>query len=221
MPASFAARMNALRAVSASRTPARAAWAASQAVRYELPRFAGAQATNCSAASRTLFTVRRRPGTSGAEGEGGGDGHAAQLIAGRKVPGPAAIGDPSQQERRWPQQRLSAQGGRTMLRATTSVALILLATAAPAQFRRAPEYYPSQPAPEYYPSRPPPEYYPPPDAEYRGTERLMCVVNPGLEQYRSRLTCELGSYQPLGTSCACPSFQSQGQRELPGRVVRR
>jgi hypothetical protein len=91
-----------------------------------------------------------------------------------------------------------------MLRAVTAVSIFMLATGASAQYRR-----------------PPPEYYPPSDSIYRGTERIMCVVDPGLERYRSRPTCELGSWQPLGTRCACPSFQSQGQRELPGRVVRR
>lgn len=71
----------------------------------------------------------------------------------------------------------------------------LVATAASAQ------YYPSSPSPRD-----------------RGTERLLCYVDPGLERYRSRPTCELQSWQPRGTDCACPSFDSRGDRVLRGQV---
>jgi hypothetical protein len=107
-----------------------------------------------------------------------------------------------------------------MLRAVSASVLILLATAAAAQYGPRREYY--GPRDDYPPrERPYREYYPPPDASYRGTEQIMCVVDRGLERYRSRPTCELGSWQPMGSDCACPSFQSQRQRELPGRVVPR
>ena len=90
-----------------------------------------------------------------------------------------------------------------MLRATSTLVLMLLATAAAAQYR------------------PPPEYYPPPDSRARGTQRILCYVDPGYERYRSRPTCELSTWQPAGTRCGCPSFQSGGQRDLPGRVQHR
>jgi hypothetical protein len=48
--------------------------------------------------------------------------------------------------------------------------------------------------------------------------RLVCVVFPQYVSMRSRPYCELSYYQPPGTSCACPSYSSQGQRVLPGRV---
>jgi hypothetical protein len=58
-------------------------------------------------------------------------------------------------------------------------------------------------------------------ARARGTQRILCYVDPGYERYRSRPTCELSTWQPAGSRCACPSFQSAGQRELPGRVQHR
>ena len=91
-----------------------------------------------------------------------------------------------------------------MLRAISLAALLLAVTEASAQY-----------------GRPPPEAYPRPDAYYRGTQGVICLVERSYARYRSRPTCELSTFQPPGTGCACPSYDSGGQRVLPGQVVRR
>jgi hypothetical protein len=97
----------------------------------------------------------------------------------------------------------------------------MMATPSVAQYWGGPESYPR--GRESYPRgrERSPESYPRPDAYPRGTVDIMCLVDRRYARYRSRPTCELASWQPLGIDCACPSFQSQGQRELPGRVVHR